>query len=209
MKPLCFLSENDIEAIHLASLRILGEVGVIVTHTGTRQMLADLGARMTHDRVLLPPALVEDCIARCPSRVHLIGRGGKSTVLGDGTLYFHNLGGARNFYDPHTHQKRFATLQDQRDATRLLDALEHCTSITPFFTPIDVPGELMSLAMYRESIPYTTKPLHGPGVQTALEVRVAVQLAEVIGDPAYMLSLSVSPISPLTFPDHEVETCPH
>jgi trimethylamine--corrinoid protein Co-methyltransferase len=59
----------------------------------------------------------------------------------------------------------------------------------------------MSLAMYRHSLPYTAKPLHGPGVQNAAEVRYAVCMAEVIGPPAEVLSLSVSPVSPLYIPD--------
>jgi len=205
VNTLCFLSQDDLESIHQATLRILGEIGVIMAHRGARLMLMDLGASIKNDRLLLPAALVEDCLSKCPSQVSLSGRGSKTSVLGDGGLHFHNLGGARDLYDPDTNQKRYATCQDLRDATRLLDALDHCTSITPFFTPIDVPGALMSLAMYREAIPCTTKPLHGPGLQTAPEVRVAVQLAEIVGDPTNILSLSVSPVSPLTFPDHEVE----
>ena len=62
--------------------------------------------------------------------------------------------------------------QDVRDSARLLDALEGVTTITPFFTPQDVPGELMSLAMYRHALPNTVKPLQGPGVQTAAEVEL-------------------------------------
>lgn len=205
MHPLSILSEYDINAIHQASLRILGEVGIVLTHRGARQMLTDLGATIKNNRLLLPASLVESCLATCPAQVNLKSRCTKTLLLGDGSLHFHNLGGARDIYDPHTQQKRFATLQDLRDATRLLDALENCTSITPFFTPIDVPGVLMSIAMYREAIPFTTKPLHGPGVQTALEVRAVVQLAEVIGDPKNHLSLSVSAVSPLSFPDHEVD----
>jgi len=92
-----------------------------------------------------------------------------------------------------------------RDSTRLLDALDGATSITPFFTPQDVPGKLMSLAMYRHALPYTTKPLQGPGVQLGAEVRYAVAMAAVIGPPAEVLSLSVSPISPLFFPDDVAE----
>jgi trimethylamine--corrinoid protein Co-methyltransferase len=205
VNPLSFLSENEIEAIHQASLRILGEVGVVLAHTGARQMLTDLGATLHKDRLLIPPELVESCLAKCPSQVVVHSRSGKTSILGDGSLSFHNLGGARDIYDPLTNQKRLATLEDLRQATRLLDALDACTRITPFFTPIDVPGELMSLAMYREAIPHTTKPLHGPGLQTASEVRLAVRMAEVIGEPAQVLTLSVSPVSPLTFPDHEVE----
>jgi trimethylamine--corrinoid protein Co-methyltransferase len=55
--------------------------------------------------------------------------------------------------------------------------------------------------MYRYSLPFTTKPLQGPGVQNAAEVRYAVKMAEVIGPPAEVLSISVSPVSPLYFPD--------
>jgi trimethylamine--corrinoid protein Co-methyltransferase len=205
LKPLCILSEQEVAAIHQATLRILGEVGVILTHPGARQILVDRGAKVHNNRVLIPPALVTDCVAKCPPRVSLSGRGGQTLRLGDGQLHFHNLGGARDIVDPRTNQKHLATLQDLRDATRLLDALENCTSITPFFTPLDVPGELMSIAMYRQAIPCTTKPLHGPGMQTAQEVRFVTQLAEVIGDPEKILTLSVSAVSPLTFPDHEVE----
>ena len=63
----------------------------------------------------------------------------------------------------------------------------------------------MSLAMYRHALPYTTKPLQGPGVQYCGEVRYAVKMAEVIGPPAEVLTLSLSPVSPLTIPDHEAE----
>jgi trimethylamine--corrinoid protein Co-methyltransferase len=62
----------------------------------------------------------------------------------------------------------------------------------------------MSLAMYRLALPYTTKPLQGPGVQTAAEVGFALRMAEVIGPPVEYLSLSVSPVSPLIFSDEAV-----
>jgi trimethylamine--corrinoid protein Co-methyltransferase len=92
-----------------------------------------------------------------------------------------------------------------RDATHLLDALPGVTTITPFFTPQDVPGPLMSLAMYRHALPHTTKPLQGPGVQTGAEVQYAARMAAVIGPPAEVLTLGISPISPLFFPDDVAE----
>ncbi len=125
--------------------------------------------------------------------------------LGDGNLYFHNLGGAPAIYDASTGRRRLALVQDVCDSSRLLDALENCHTITPFFTPTDVPGSLMSLAMYRHALPYTTKPLQGPGVQVAAEVHYAVKMAEVIGPPNEILTLSLSPVSPLTIPDHAAE----
>ncbi len=205
MNTLKILSDAEVESLHQATLRILNEIGVILTHPGARQMLTDAGAKVQNGRVCLPPDLVESCIAKCPPQVTVCGRGGTVKTLGDGSLNFHNLGGARDIHNPVTGEHRFAILQDVRDATRLLDALPNCNTITPFFTPSDVPGELMSLAMYRHAMPFTTKPLQGPGVQTAPEVRFAVKMAEVLGPPTEVLTLSVSPVSPLSFPDHEVE----
>jgi trimethylamine--corrinoid protein Co-methyltransferase len=63
----------------------------------------------------------------------------------------------------------------------------------------------MSLAMYRHALPFTVKPLQGPGVQYPAEVRCAVRMAEVIGKPREVLTLSLSPVSPLTLPDHEAQ----
>lgn len=205
MNTLKLLSDAEVETLHQAALRILSEVGVILTHNGARQMLIDAGATIQNDRVCLPPDLVEDCLAGCPHQVTVRGRNGRVKTLGDSSLNFHNLGGARDIHNPVTDEHRFAVLQDVRDSTRLLDALPNCNTITPFFTPSDAPGELMSLAMYRHAMPFTAKPLQGPGVQNALEVRYAVQMAAVLGPPPEVLTLSVSPVSPLTFPDHEVE----
>jgi len=63
----------------------------------------------------------------------------------------------------------------------------------------------MSLAMYRHTLPHTAKPVQGPGVQTAAEVRYLARLAAVVGPPAEVLTLGISPVSPLTFPDDVAE----
>lgn len=205
MTPWNILSDQDIESIHEATLRVLEDVGIVLHHPQVREQLADSGATFNNDRVQLPRELVEQSIASSIKKVTTRGRDGSILTIGDGSLHWHNLGGARDVYDPANGKLRRATLQDVRDSTRLLDALEQATTITPFFTPIDVPGELMSLAMYRYALPQTTKPLQGPGVQTAKEVSYAVDMAEVVGPATEVLTMSVSPVSPLTFPDDLVE----
>jgi len=205
MFTLNLLNKDEVEAIHQASMKILSEVGVVLTHPPAIKLMLEAGAKVQGNRVLVPGYLVEACLGKCPRRVSVSSRGGYVKYLGDGSLNFHNLGGARDIFDYATGKHRFANLQDVRDATRLLDALPNCNTITPFFTPQDVPGELMSLAMYRHAIPNTTKPLQGPGIQFAPETRYAVRMAEVLGDPKANLTLSVSPVSPLTIPDHEAE----
>ncbi|MBU1661533.1 MAG: trimethylamine methyltransferase family protein [Chloroflexi bacterium] len=206
MNPLKIISDEEVEAIHQATLRVLSEVGIVLDHPKIRAKLQDEGATLNGDRVLLPPELVEKSIEISTKNVKTRGRDGKIITLGDGSLHWHNLGGAMDIYDHGTGKVRRSTLQDLCNATRLLDALDQATTITPFFTPIDVPGELMSLAMYRYALPHTTKPLQGPGVQTAREVKIAVDMAEVIGPVGEVLTMSVSPVSPLTFPAELVES---
>lgn len=205
MNRLAFLSKDEVEAAHQASLRILAETGVVLTEARSREILTGAGARLSGSRVLLPPDLVGKCIAAAGKRPALRGRGGTVKTLGDGGLYFHNLGGAPCIYEAASGIRRPATVRDVADAARLLDALENCHTLTPFFTPADAPGVVMSLAMYRHTLPHTLKPVQGPGVQFAAEVRYAARMAEVIGPPAEVLSLALSPVSPLTIPDHEAE----
>lgn len=205
MIPLSVLNESEINSIHQASLRILNDTGIVLTEPNSRALLLAAGAWVQDKRVLFPPDLVERCIVMAGKYTTIRGRGGMVKNLGDGSLYFHNLGGASNIFDAGDGKRHLATAQDVRDATRLLDALENCHTITPFFTPTEVPGAIMSLAMYRHALPYTVKPLQGPGIQVAAEVRYAVQMAEVIGPPEEILTLSVSPVSPLAIPDREAE----
>lgn len=205
MTRLTVLADEEVEALHQATLRLLGEVGVLLTQPEARAVLRGAGATVRGDRILLLPELVEQAVAQCPRQVTLRGRGGQTITLGDGDLHWHNLGGARDVYDPRSGQRRPATVQDVRHSARLLDALDSVTTITPFFTPQDVPGPLMSLAMYRHTLPQTSKPVQGPGVQTAAEVRRIARMAAVVGPPAEVLTLGVSPLSPLTFPDDVAE----
>ena len=205
MMNLSVLNTDELTAIHQATQRILAETGIILTHEGARKLFMEAGAQTKGERVYLPSNLVEWALSQCPSKVSIKGREGKTVVLGDGTLHWHNVGGARDVYDPPTRQVHPATIKDVIDSARVLDALDNVTAVVPFFTPQDVPGEIMSLAMYRHTLPYTTKPIHGPGVQTRREVQIAVQMTEVIGSPSELLTLGISPVSPLVFPNDVVD----
>src|SRR5690606_12895906 len=65
----------------------------------------------------------------------------------------------------------------------------------------DVENEMMALHMYRYTLSNTTKPVQGPGIQFGHEVKYAVEMAAVIGIQPHELTLSLSPVSPLTMHD--------
>ena len=205
MEPLKFLSNEDVQAMHEATLKILHEVGVIWTHKPSLDILLDAGCTMNGNRVCFPPELVMACIAKANKRPVIRGRNGQVNELGNGKLYFHNLGGARDVFDARTGTHHTATTEDSVNAIRLLDALPNCNTVTPFFTPPDVSNELMALHMYRHALSNTTKPVQGPGIQFGHEVKYAVEMATVVGTPASELTLSLSPVSPLTMHDIAAE----
>ncbi|HWQ84361.1 MAG TPA: trimethylamine methyltransferase family protein, partial [Anaerolineales bacterium] len=205
MQRLEILTFPEIEAIHQASLRILAETGIILGQPEALALLQEAGAARAGKFLRLPPDLVEWALSQVPPCFSLHGRSGSTITLGEGHLHWHNLGGAAQIYDPLTDNVRPALVHDLAAAARLLDALPGVDSITPFFTPQDAPPHALALAMYRHTLPHTGKPLHSPGAQTALEVKYLAEMAGVVGNPPEVLSMGISPISPLTFPDDVVE----
>jgi trimethylamine--corrinoid protein Co-methyltransferase len=201
MEPLKFLNEDDVKAMHAATLHVMSEVGFVWTHKESLGMLKDAGCTIKNNRLCFPADLVNKSIALADKRPVIRGRNGTVNEFGAGNLYFHNLGGARDVFDAKSGTHRSATDQDAVDAIRLLDALENCHTVTPFFTPPNIANELMSLHMYRHTLPFTTKPVQGPGIQFPHDVKYAVEMANVVGTAAHELTLSLSPVSPLTMHD--------
>jgi trimethylamine--corrinoid protein Co-methyltransferase len=197
---LTILSQDHVCAIHQATLGILSEVGIILDNAEACALLFDHGAWEHCGRVCLPPGLIETCLSRCPQQVTLHGRGGQVT-LGTGTLHIHNLGGARDVLDAPGGDLRPATASDVAHSARLLDALQNVTTITPLYTPRDVPPSVMTLTMFDQTVRHTLKPINGPGVQTQAEVRRLAEIMRIVLGDAPAVSLAVSPISPLTFPN--------
>lgn len=199
---LSYLTPDEIQAIHDATLRILSETGVMLDEPEALSLLLDHGAYQVDGRLCLPPDLVESCLALCPSRVILTGRGGQ-VALGDGSMHVHNLGGARDVLEHTRGELRPATRRDLADSARLLDALENVNTVTPLYTPRDVPAAVMTLAMFDQTVRNTVKPVNGPGVQTRAEVQHLSEAIQIVFGETVAVSLAVSPISPLAFP-HEI-----
>jgi trimethylamine--corrinoid protein Co-methyltransferase len=191
MEPLKFLSDNDVKAMHEATLQVLSDVGVIWTHKPSLDILTDAGCTIKGNRVCFPPDLVMDSIVKANKRPCIRGRNGQVNELGGGSLYFHNLGGARDVFDAKNGTRHTATVEDACNAIRLLDALPNCHTVTPFFTPPDVSNELMSIHMFRHALSNTIKPVQGPGIQFGHEVKYAVEMAAVVGTSAHELTLGV------------------
>jgi trimethylamine--corrinoid protein Co-methyltransferase len=120
-------------------------------------------------------------------------------TLGDGNLHVHNTGGAREVQDRPGSSLRPANCSDVAQSTRLMDALENVDTITPLYTPRDVPGRLMVVAMFDQLLRNTRKPINGPGVRNVKELNLIAQMAQVALGEEAQVPMSASPVSPLNF----------
>jgi len=205
MLELPIIQKENLDRIHAATLQVLSQTGIKLSHPEITSHLLDHGAACREDRILIPADLVEYCISLIQTRVCLQGRDPlKKIDLTSPSFFAHNVGGVPNVFELTSQSRRPATRADNITATRLLDALPNVSSITPLYTPQDVPGVEMTLWMIYDTLNNPTKPFRSPGIQTGDEVRALSEMVQ-IACPAGEVAVGVSPISPLTFPDNIVE----
>lgn len=82
------LSNEQIEEIHLASLKILEEVGVGIQSDVVLRMLAQAGAEVHNGKnARIPPHLVKEALGKAPSTIRLFSRDGKNDLLLEGNRF--------------------------------------------------------------------------------------------------------------------------
>ena len=72
--PIRAVSDDELEAIHQASLRVLAETGIDFLDDTARRQLAEVGADVDGDRVRFDPDLVAHLISTVPAQFTLHGR---------------------------------------------------------------------------------------------------------------------------------------
>jgi trimethylamine---corrinoid protein Co-methyltransferase len=100
LRPTEVVSEDELEAIHLASLRILRDTGIDFLDPESRQLLRQAGAAVDDDgaRVRFDPDLVVERIATAPSEFQLHSWNPERTVtLGGDRLAFGSVGSPPNY----------------------------------------------------------------------------------------------------------------
>jgi trimethylamine--corrinoid protein Co-methyltransferase len=100
--PTKLISDDELESIHLASLRVLNEIGVDVLHDGARQIMKEHGAdvREGTERVRFDADLILELIKNCPSEFTLHARNPAHNVrFGGNNLIFSQMASAPNCSD--------------------------------------------------------------------------------------------------------------
>jgi len=137
-----FLTEDEVERIHKASLRILKETGVKIhsEKVRKRKLLAENGAEVSGEIVKIPGSLVEEAIKRAPQKITLGAREPKCDLkLPADDFPFLATSGFSPFVDDfETGERRESTSSDLKDFAIIGDYLD----IADYFWPIVIPGDL-------------------------------------------------------------------
>ena len=96
-EPIRGVSDDELEAIHQASLQVLRDVGMDVLSPEARSVLAGHGARVDAERVRFDPDLVVELISHAPATFTLHTRNPDHALsFGDGKVAFSAVASAPN-----------------------------------------------------------------------------------------------------------------
>ncbi|OGN71775.1 MAG: hypothetical protein A2X25_02425 [Chloroflexi bacterium GWB2_49_20] len=152
------LSEQDLDKIHAAAMRILEKTGIRFDSPQAISLLANAGAEINGSQVRIPAKIVEKAIQTAPSKVTLYARDPqKNLYLGQGCIHFSSGFGATWVRDLDTGLVRDANLQDLVTFTRLAEALKLVHMVLFAVVPQDVPSRLRDVICTAEVLKNTTK----------------------------------------------------
>jgi trimethylamine--corrinoid protein Co-methyltransferase len=201
-----FLPPEALDQIEETAYRLLDEVGISLPHAAAQEMLHGAGCKIERERAHIPRQVVQWALDNVTPHQALHNVDGSAAfTFGDGQIRFHNGGGPPFIYDLDSGERRPALLEDIATVTRVLDALPNVDVVIPLFGPQDVPPELIVVASTELMLRYTRKPVSSAAIEKPEHVPYVVELAAACcgGMEAFRqhptMSISVSPVSPLTF----------
>ncbi|MBL8584782.1 MAG: trimethylamine methyltransferase family protein [Rhizobiaceae bacterium] len=161
--PMAMLSDDQVEAIHEASLRILEEFGIEVMSPRALQLFERAGADVDHatQTVRLDRGLVAQALATTPAEFTLTPRNAERTIhLGGNVINFTLVAGPANVHDLER-GRRAGNMADYRDLVRLAQHF-NCIHMlgNQVCAPIDLPANSRHLDTYLANLTLTDKAFH-------------------------------------------------
>ncbi len=205
------LSEADVERIHEASLRVLGEYGVRCDSTAILRIFKQGGARVDEDTrmIRIPRDLVQWAIATAPKSFVFPGRDPTFDLLIEQPRVYYGLGGSAvpYFWDLDRQALRPPTEADMVMATRVGQVLPNVDFIMSLAAADDRPQDMHYLYEYNAILRNTTKPViySAPGREyaaTFLEMAAAASGGESEFRRRPSVMLFTQPVSPLQIVDY-------
>jgi trimethylamine:corrinoid methyltransferase-like protein len=156
---LSILSDEQLRAIHAASLDVLAQTGCLVPVAEARDLLAGAGARVEGHRVYIRPETVEWALGNLHPVTLYNRQGDPALPLGEGRVTFGAL--VDNLYVQDAYQPRVRPfLRSDLDwSARLLDALSDIDWVACSGQMHDVAPQVQTQLAFAGTLPYTSKPI--------------------------------------------------
>ena len=156
------LAAEQVEQIHVASLRVLATTGFRVLHDGARRRFAAAGMSVDGEMVRLDPEFVLETIATAPSSFGLRARNPlRDLTIGGRHVVFASVGGPA-FASDLDRGRRPGTHAEQEEYLRLIQSLDiiHQEGGGPF-EAMDLPPETRHLDLCHSLIRHLDKNWQG------------------------------------------------
>ena len=205
-------SPEEIKQIHEASLTVLAETGVHLSHPKAQEVLRGLGARVSDDRrkVFISRDLVDKMLERAPKSFVCAGREPRLDLeMKQGHTYMRQVGGPIALFDMRASKTTPLTLRDNIDSARLIDGLPHI-QVASAMTPQDIDPATYDIRVVKELLEKSRK--HFWALTThSTHLKYELAMAEAVAGGREQLrerpvfSGIFCVIDPLRYPDDEVE----
>jgi len=202
-----FLTSSDIEKIHQASLEVLSEVGVKITHPEIRRLLLEAGAKEGNNSILLfPPDLIETSLQKAPRSIRFEDLAGTTVEVKPGAPPLFWTGNGL-FYVRGSERKEL-TREFYVEFCRVANQLPHLHAIVGTSLS-DYPPAVRDFVGFRAMAENTQKHLR-PVIFTPKGIEVILEMADVLldGKPLKehpILSFGFTAVSPLRWSDSALE----
>src|SRR5690606_14638762 len=166
-KPVEVLSEDQLDAIHRAALKILEELGVEFMSPRALDILAAGGAQVERSSGLVrfARALVEECLATAPERFAITPRNdARALEVGADAVIFGLVNGPP-FVTDLDRGRRDGNFEDYKNLLRLGQSLNIVQYVTnQSVAPMDLPAETRYLDCYHAILTLTDKSFYATAV---------------------------------------------
>ena len=156
--PIRVISDDQVQAIHDAALRVLAEQGMRVLHAPARELYRQAGAQVVDETVRFDPAMIGSLLKTVPATFALQARNPlKSLRLGGPHCVYTSVGGPAYVMDT-ARGRRDGTFAEMVDFLRLIQSLNviHQEGGGPF-EPLDLPANTRHLDIYHAQIRHLDK----------------------------------------------------
>lgn len=162
MRHFEYFTEDDVQQIHAATLRVLEEVGIDFSYEPALKVLAKGGCKVEGERVFFTEKLIEEYIAKAPSQFTLYARNPEKNVIigGDNIAFVPCYGPA--FVTDLDRGRRSSTLEDFNNFAKLSCVSPNIDINGGILTePNDIALEKRAAEMLYGVIRYSDKPYMG------------------------------------------------